>query len=255
LDTVEVYRALWRRRLLILLLTVLAVGATWVVVSREKKVYEATTLVRIQQRITNTGDAIGSLAVGQHLAQTYAKIVIAPSIEQRVVQLLGGRVPRTGVDIGASPVQDLELLSISARSHSPAQAALVANAAPVALRDFIQRTGTLRDQIITVDEARIPKKAVSPKVTLTVFVAFLLALIFSSVLALLVEWLGDRLPDPDELEAVLGKPVLATVPRVSFAKSDRKRGKAAEDGVRLSVDGATTNGAGAAAPQRGATLG
>lgn len=254
MDTVEVYRALWRRRFLIVLLTALAVVATYVVVSREKKVYEATTLVRIQQRITNAGDAIGSLAVGQRLAQTYARIVTTHTIDQRVSELLGGRVPRTAIDVSASPVQDLELLSISARSHSPTRAALVANAAPQALRDFIQRTGTLRDQIITVDEARVPKKPVAPNVTLTVFVSFLLALIFSSVLALLVEWLGDRLPDPDELEALTGKPVLATIPRISFAKADRKRGKAADETRLVPVEGAT-NGAGAPAPQRGASIG
>ena len=44
----------------------------------------------------------------------------------------------------------------------------------------------------------------------------LIGLVLNGAFALLLEFLADRLPDLDELEAALGKPVLATVPKVAL---------------------------------------
>lgn len=225
MQTLDVYRALWRHKVFILVLTALLAVAAWFFVSRQTKTYQATSLVRVQQRITSPTEAYGALQTGQLLAETYAKIVEADAVRQRIFALVRTQIPAdTGViHIKASPVNQLDLLDISALSPDPRQAALVANAAPRALRNFIRETGTLRDQIVSVDQATVPTKAVAPHVKRSVALALLLGLIFNSALALVLELLGDRVREPEELERLFGLPVLATVPSVKLRVASEQR--------------------------------
>jgi capsular polysaccharide biosynthesis protein len=213
----DIYRALWRRRFLILFLTAMTVATAYVLVSRETKMYNSSALVRVQQRVadpTQVGQAIG---VAQHLAQTYAHIVTTDNIADKVFASLHGKVPRQNIHLSAKPVEDLELLYISATSPVPAQSAAVANAAPVVLRKFIDaQPPALRDEIEVVNKAGVSTAPSSPDVKLAVIIAFLGGLIFNSCLALALEFLSDRLREPDELEAATGVPVLATVPALIF---------------------------------------
>ena len=222
----DLYRALWRRRYLIAILTLATVASTWFVVSRQTKIYESTTLVRVEQQVTDPTQVGNALGVAQHLAQTYAQIVTTDAMANQIYTALHGRVPRSHVQISAAPVQDLELLHISAKSPIPREAAEVANAAPAALREFIAQTqsaGAGKDLIVTVNPAVVSVTPISPRVKLSLIIAFIAGLVFNGGLALLMEFLSDRLPPVDDLEAALGKPVLATVPMLTFRNADIAR--------------------------------
>jgi capsular polysaccharide biosynthesis protein len=83
----DVYRALWRHKFFIALLTAVFVGAAWYMTSRQTQRYEASTLVRVQQR----GDqGSGSLDAAQTLAQTYAQIVDAGALKPQIKNLVAG---------------------------------------------------------------------------------------------------------------------------------------------------------------------
>jgi succinoglycan biosynthesis transport protein ExoP len=220
----DVYRALWRRRFLIVFLTIATVATAYVVVSRQTKIYESTALIRVQQRAGDPNQAGTALGIAQHLAQTYAQIVGTDAIAKRVYESLHGRVPRSDVHLSAHPIQDLELLYISARSPDPAEAAAVANAAAVQLGKFIRsQPVALRDEIEVVNPAGVSSSPVSPRVKLSLIIALLAGLVFNGGLALLIEFLGDRLPDVDDLEALTDKPVLATVPPLTFRSANLER--------------------------------
>jgi capsular polysaccharide biosynthesis protein len=208
MTSADLYRALWRRKLLIGLLTAGCVGVTLFVSLSQTPVYEAETLIRIPQR----------------LAETYAEIIETGALADRVERLARG-APGVTVSqeaLSARPVEDLELLTISARNSDPRLAGLVANAVPDALRNFIRETGTLRDSIVTVAPATTPTSPSSPNLPLNLALALLLGLVVNAAIALLVELLADRLPDVEELEDSLGLPVLATVPALDFPRSPRR---------------------------------
>jgi capsular polysaccharide biosynthesis protein len=220
----DVYRALWRRRLLIAILTIATVATTYVVVSRETKVYKSATMVRVESLVSDPTQLGTQLGIAQHLAQTYAQIVATGEMGDRIYKVLHGRVPRDEIQISASPIADLELLYISAQSSDPRVAAAVANAAPQALRDFVKSNPNPgKEEIITVNPAGVPASPVSPKVKLSLVIAFIAGLVFNGGLALLIEYLSDRLPEVDDLEAVFGRPVLATVPVLDFRSPDIER--------------------------------
>jgi hypothetical protein len=82
----------------------------------------------------------------------------------------------------------------------------------------------------TLRPSGVSTTPISPRVKLSLIIALLAGLIFNGGLALLIEFLADRLPDVDDLEALTGKPVLATVPPLSFrsANMDRLQQRLAE---------------------------
>lgn len=210
-----IYRALWRHKVLILLSTAVCVGATWYATSRQHKTYEASVLVRVQQAKAASTDPLNAYEASQRVARTYATMIDSGALDARVRGLVAGRAPADGpveAKLGARPVEDLELLWVTARSRSPGVAALVANAAPQALRDFSDTSRNARDRIVTVKAASVPHSPVSPDLALNVGLALVLALIFNCVLALVIEAFQDRLPELDEFGSALGVPVIATIP-------------------------------------------
>jgi succinoglycan biosynthesis transport protein ExoP len=217
----DLYVSLWRHKLFILVTTSLLAIATWYLTSQKTPIYQASTLIRVQQSVEDARDPIRSLDLGERLARTYAKIVTTRELARRIEDQLDGSVPFEAIrgDVSADPIQDLELLWITARSPEPRVARLIANAAPPALRNFIKEKGTLREQIVTVETAALPRTPASPNLKLNLIVAIMLGLLFNGALALLLEVLSDRLPKHDELEEAVGLPILAIIPALTFARA------------------------------------
>ena len=217
----DVYKALWRHKFFILALTFVCVVAAWYATSLQARKYEASTLVRIQQRTTDLGEAFAALEAADRLARTYAKIIGSDALGDRIAANVAGKMPRAAastVQVSAEPVEDLGLLWISARAEDPASAAIVANAVPPALREFAQNAGTFGGQIVIVKPATTPGSPASPSTSLNVGLALLLALVFNSGLVLTFEVLRDRLPESEELGQELGYPVLATIPTLRLRR-------------------------------------
>ena len=95
----SVYRSLWRHRLTILLVTGVLVGATWFLTNRQTEQYTATTLVQVQQRVTNAADVFGALQTGERLARTYATIAQTRTVAQEVRARLPQSIPDDAINI------------------------------------------------------------------------------------------------------------------------------------------------------------
>jgi capsular polysaccharide biosynthesis protein len=271
----DVYRALWRHKLLIALLTAVCVGATWYVTSRQTRTYEASTLVRAQERGPAAGNASAALQASQDLAQTYAKMIRSGALTDDVRRLVaacatgsrsgaqesqGDRTPGavscawldrkrarhvvlrdiSKVKLSAEPVQDLPLLTLKARGKKPTSALIVADAAAPALREFIRSTAPVSERVVTV-KAATESSPVSRHLALNIAVALMLGLIFNGALALLLELFRDRLPEADQLEETLGYPVLATIPPLRLHRLDTPAREATQPvAIRRSADGEST---------------
>src|SRR5581483_9835262 len=219
MSTGDVYRALWRRKLFIVLATAVVGVAAWYGLSRLAPMYEASTLVRVEPPASSAGDP-ASLEAAQTLARTYTQIVSSGALDDRVRELAGGgRRSTPAVDVSAQTVQDLDLFWISARSRTAAGAARVAEVAPRALRELVSAgsagAGRARS-IVVVKPAQAPSSPSSPSMELDLALAIFVGLVFNGALALLLELSSDRLPDTAHLERVFGRPVLGTVPSVDL---------------------------------------
>jgi capsular polysaccharide biosynthesis protein len=218
----EFYGALWRHKIFISAMTAIFIASALVLTLREQKIYQATSLVRVQQLISDPGQALGVLTASAQLAQTYGKIVETSTIAQKIATNSKGQLLLSEVDghVSGSPVQGLDMLTISARSPDRLTAEKIANAAPHALESFIRQTGTLRDQVTVVQRADLPKAPASPNVKLNLALALILGLVFNAALALVIDLISDRVGDADEFEKLTGVPVLASIPPLKFTDSE-----------------------------------
>jgi capsular polysaccharide biosynthesis protein len=212
----DVYRALWRHKVMIVVLTIGLAAAAWYLTSRQPRIYQATTLVRIQQQVNGPNDVFLALQTGQRLAETYARITATTTVARGIEKQLKGQVAYGEIHLHARQIAELELIAISAKSRSATRAQLIANAAPAALREFIAKTGTTGEQVITIQGAARPRSPVAPNKKLNVALAAILGLIFNGALALLLYRLADRVGGPEEIEQLAGKPVLAVIPHLSL---------------------------------------
>jgi len=86
----DVYRALWRHKFFILLMTAAFVGATGYVTLQQTRRYEASVLVRVQEQGKQAGDASSALVASQTLTQTYAQMVDAGALKPQIKTLVAG---------------------------------------------------------------------------------------------------------------------------------------------------------------------
>jgi len=213
MSVADVYRALWRRRYLIVILTLATVAIDAFITAQQTKQYTASVLVRVEQKSTTPADQFGSLQTGALLAQTYAVISESSSIANRVRQQLGPSVPASAIKIKASQVSDIELFRVSATSPDPALAARIANAVPDALTAFVKDSpGASPDVINTVDRATPPRSASSPNMKLNLLLGLLIGLVLNCGLVLLAAVFADRISGAEDLEHLTGQRVIATVP-------------------------------------------
>jgi capsular polysaccharide biosynthesis protein len=213
----DVYRTLWRHKVLIVVMTSVLVGATAVLTSRQTKLYTASSLVRVQHNVQDSQEALGALMTGERLARTYEPVAETKSVRNLANARLQGKVPDDTFVVDAKQLSDLDLLKVEVTHRDPKVAAAVANTIPVALTRFIDKTDTFPDKITMVERASPPTTPSSPNLTLRLVIALMLGLILSSGLALFREMLSDRIEGPDELERLTGHPVIATIPTLKLS--------------------------------------
>lgn len=79
--------------------------------------------------------------------------------------------------------------------------------------------GVSTNNISIVDSAQVPRHKFKPNLTLNVLIALTLGLFLGILLAFLFESLDDSIKSAEELEKLVGKPVLGVVPRLKVAES------------------------------------
>lgn len=215
----DVYRALWRHKLVVLVLTAVLGAVAYYLSSSQQDVYQARSLMRIESEAPTAGDALVALAAGQKLAQTYAEIAGTDRVAVEVARTL--RLPATAVagTVSAEAVQDLDLLWVTAKSHRPLRAQLIANTVPQALATVLAATGTRRERVVPVESAGLPTSPSSPRPIRTLILAIVAGLVLNSGLVLLIHAIRDPIHDPDEARRLTGLPVLATIPSLRLGRS------------------------------------
>jgi capsular polysaccharide biosynthesis protein len=212
----DLYRALWQRRLFIVISTCVLVAVTALLTVNQQERYEARSVVRMQA--VSEGGPNERLQAAQGLARTYADLISGGAIDSRIQTVVAQRLPpprSEQLEFGAQQEKDLAVLNLSARSPDPSDAVVGVEAIERALRDLVSssRGG---ERLVVVSAARRPDSPASPNLKFNLALAFVAGLILNSALALVVTALFDRVPEPERLEAELSLPVLAVIPKVPF---------------------------------------
>jgi polysaccharide biosynthesis transport protein len=212
----QILRILWRRKLIVLAVTLVATTATYFVARSLPNVYSASATLFVGDR-NQAGNDFEAIQSGQVLARTYAELIQSRNVAVRVAAELPG-----ADDAGAvldrtefKPVSDTQLVVITAEGDSPEEAADLANTYARVFTEYAEVSLTERTQsdVSLADPASASGGPIRPRPALYTGVMLVLSLLLGAALALLRDRFDGRLGDDEEIARTFGLPVLGRIPR------------------------------------------
>ena len=202
----DLLRVFWRRKLLIVIVTLAVVIPSYAATKLVKKQYESTATIAL---IPKQNDIV-FFGLLDTISPYYADAATSHATLSQARQLVGINLCNTSVET----FKGTPIMKIHARCSSPRLAQLTAAGVAQALLNRDQN-GELQIHsvnLIMADPAALPTAPVFPRTKLTLLVAFLLGLGLGLGAALLRESLTTKVESADDLAAVSGLPVFAEIP-------------------------------------------
>ena len=199
INVIQLLKALWKKKLLILLVAIVAGAAAFAYSSFVvKPEYRSTTRIYVVNR--NQSDKPGltnqDLQAGTYLVKDYREIILSQDVLEKVVADLDLNI---NAKVLAKKIQvtvpaDTRIVSISVSDHKPDEASRIANA----LRDVAAQ------KIIAVTRNTIMGVVAGAGLVI--------------VVVLLLELLDDRVKRPEDIEDVMKISLLGVIPDLDKLK-------------------------------------
>lgn len=236
-----------RRLLFITALSIAALALAWYVSYYVlKPEYEATASLLIQG--DKQQQAINDIVAGQKLVTTYGEIIRSNRIADEVVKRLQLEItPKKLLEqIKTRTSSESLLTTVIATDSDPKRAADIANGFAEAFYDNIRSIMGV-ENVLFLDQAKLPSIPITPKPMFNMVVAFGLALMAGIGISILREMLDKTVNSAKDIEVELQLPLLGTVgklkPRKRRLKSKSKSPKGAssyeEDNAKIVLPGPT----------------
>jgi capsular polysaccharide biosynthesis protein len=221
----EYLQILKKRWLLILVITISAAAVSAAVSFFVIKPTYKSDISVIIGKIGTSSD-VGSQAMNyndvlmyQKLVKTYSELVKSRTVAEHAINSLGLDMKPADLQkiISVSPKGDTEFLTISVKSKNAEQAMNIANQLAKSLKEvsiIVKKT----DNVQILDAAMLPVDADSPRPLLNIAIAFFLGLMISVGLVFLLEYLDSTVKSQDDIEKLLGIPVIGVIPFVADVK-------------------------------------
>lgn len=186
-----------------------------------KPVYSTSTTIWVIKKEAASLD-YNTLLLNRSLVPTYAQIARSRSVMDEVIKNLG-LTDVTAEDLQKKLTVDAvnitDIIEMSVEDKNPENAARLADAIAAAFSDQISKFISL-ENVGIVDKAEVPLKPVKPRPVRNTAIAFALGLMAAMGLAFLLEYLDTSIKSVDDIERVLGLPVLGTIPLIDLPKEN-----------------------------------
>ncbi|WP_088188386.1 Wzz/FepE/Etk N-terminal domain-containing protein [Desulfosporosinus sp. FKA] len=190
-----------------------------------KPVYQASTTLIVGKKATEEGAAAAQmldnnvLLANQQLAKTYATIARSRTVEENVIKDLNLTMTAEQLDglIAVDQVNTTEILEIKVDNTDPERAASIANDIASEFSKAVIEIKKV-DSVSIVDKAVTPDIPVKPNKRLNILIAFVVGLMAAAGLAFLLEYLDNTVKTSQDVENLLGIPVLGVIPNYDVAK-------------------------------------
>jgi len=204
----------WKMILSITLLATLTAGIISFFVIAPK--YEASTKVFIGKEKTDSKDQNynnSDIQMYQQLLKTYAEVIKTNALVEKAINAEGFDLTSKDVLSGltVTPAANTQILEITYISKDRNLSKEVLDSIT---NQFIKTSTDLipNGNVKIVEPAELPENPASPNKKLNIAIAFLLGLMVSVGLAFLLEFLDNTFKSKDQLEQILGIPVIGAIP-------------------------------------------
>ena len=211
-------KVLWKRKFSIILVAlVFAIAAFGYSAFLAKKEYQSTSRIYVVSRQNQDNNTLtnSDLQAGAYLVKDYREIILSQNVLSQAIEEL--KLDMTPAElskkISVSVPTDTRILSITAKDGDPKEAARIANGLRNVAAEKIISVTKVSD-VTTLDEAEVPQSPSSPNIRRNVLLGFVAGAGLMLVLLVVVEVLDDRVKRPEDVEELMGLPLLGVVPDI-----------------------------------------
>lgn len=208
---------MFKRKIMIIIITTISVSiVTAVTMFVIKPKYEAKVSIVIGKEnakyINEDKYTSNDVIMYQKLVKTYVEIASSKKVIEQVSEKFAdyqyGEL-RSMVIANAKP--DTQIFTITVQSLSAEDAAEIANTTS---EIFIEECSSIlpAGELNILDKAYISKNPVSPNIKLNIIISLFLGFMVSIGICFLLEYMDTKVKDEDELNKLIGIPVLASIP-------------------------------------------
>ncbi|MCM3731612.1 Wzz/FepE/Etk N-terminal domain-containing protein [Fictibacillus nanhaiensis] len=216
----DIAQTLRKRLMLIALIAAVAVAVSGVIsYFILTPVYQASTQILVNQKSNEQATLDpNQIRTNVEMINTYKLIITSPAILDIVVEDLKLKQSTDTLisKITVNSEQNSQVFSLTVQDEDPAQAVKIANAISETFRDEV-------DEIMEINNVKILSPAVlkdnpspiKPKPLLNIAIALVVGLMAGIGIAFLLEYLDNTIKTEEDIQNILGLPVLGAIPKIS----------------------------------------
>lgn len=222
IDVLLLLKKLWSKKFLITLVAVFfATIALLISLFLIKPTYTSTTSFYVGNQKAAAENALTAqdLQAGDYLVKDYKEIISSKDVRQQVIEEEGLSITADELlsKLTVEIPTNTRIISISVSDEDPKEAARIANAIRVIASEKIKAV-TKVDNVEEVDPAEAPTEPSSPNIKRNVALGFLIGGFIAVATVLVREILDDRIKRPEDIEEILGMPLIGMVPNTDKLK-------------------------------------
>lgn len=218
----------FRRRLWLIVLLTVGAGLVSGLVSYFylKPVYEASTQILVNQKNDNQNlYNQNQIQTDVQLINTYNVIIKSPVILDEVVKELNLKVTTDQLNQKITVVSETnsQVINLSVQDTNPGQAAQIANKIAGVFQTKVPKIMNVDNVSILAKAAALPHQApVKPKKTINIVIGLVVGLLAGAGISLLLEYLDHTVKTDQEIEQLLGLPVLGVIGTIAESNISEK---------------------------------
>lgn len=181
-------------------------------------IYQSSTQILVNQK-KQAGATIqaGEIQTNIQLTNTYKVIIKSPVILEQVSEKLGLNITPQALSnkINVANEKDSQVIAVTVEDKDPKLARDIANATTEVFKGEVAELMNV-DNVTVLSKAEIAENQspIKPRPMLNIAIAFVVGLMASVGLAFLLEYLDNTVKKEEDIESLLGLPVLGVVARM-----------------------------------------
>lgn len=215
IDVLYLLRKLWSRKFFIIFIalvvgTIALLGSVFLI----KPKYTSTTRIYV---VSRTADSITNqdLQAGSYLVKDYQEVITSNEVLSSVIdkEKLSLTPNELSSMISVTIPTDTRVISISVEDDNAQEATTIANTVREVAADKIKAV-TKVDDVTTLEAAEVPKEPSSPNIKRNTLIGVIAGGGLAVISIIILEVFDDRVRRPEDIEDVLGLPLLGIVPDI-----------------------------------------
>ena len=226
IDLVELLKMFWRKKNLIILITILFIGIGYIYTTRFiTPMYTSTTTLVLasnnEKNKSNTTSTAAEVAVNTKLVSTYSELIKSQKVLGEVVANTGVNITEEQLkkEISIESTSNTSLINISVKNENPEVSTQIANEIASVFTKKVAEIYNINNVQI-VNQAEIPRAPSNINHKKDIVIFGLIGLMVSILYIFIENMFDTTIKSTDELERSFKLPILASIPM--YGKKSQK---------------------------------